>query len=501
VTAVFRSSPGRRFRRRPGRPGGRGPCRFFPAPLILLFLFRGPAGTGAEDLSRGAGKPQGISFAQAADLAVAASEELRGEYAMQAIRERSWALGRRVYLPRFSLGAAEDDRLARISSDSFLKSYTIKAEQLLWDGGRTSMSRKLERMELGLAGSKIEQMAAEIADTAAASYRNVLYARSVLEIREAAFVSLEEQRDILARELELGLAIALDLAEADVALGEAETEVQSMRIDLRETERQFAELLGLEELPELTEKVDTGREIVLPSAAAVRAAMEYRNPELAQERYVIAQKQGELKYASLSWIPSLSLNGSYGLGGHRYPLTRQTWSVGISIEFSSPWFQNSTSFSSGWEPPYDRTARLQNTLQPLPEPAKSLTRAQARLALSLERTKYDLALNRLGRNAAAAVEKCGLMDRKRVLALRAAGLAAERYRLSCLRQELGQLTRVELMEERIEYARRETAAVEAAAALLEAERELERLLDLRPGELADFSAGEFSSVSSSWSGS
>jgi outer membrane protein TolC len=112
-----------------------------------------------------------------------------------------------------------------------------------------------------------------------------------------------------------------------------------------------------------------------------------------------------------------------------------------------------------------------------------------------------LALSRLGRTAAAAVEKCGLMDRKRELALGAAELAAERYQLSCLRQELGQLTRLDLMEERIEYAQREIAAVEAAVSLLEAERELERLLDLRPGELADFALREFSSTPSSWSGS
>ena len=216
---------------------------------------------------------------------------------------------------------------------------------------------------------------------------------------------------------------------------------------------------------------------------------------------MIAGKQGELKYASLSWIPTLSLNGSYGLNGHRYPLTRQTWSVGISVEFSAPWFQNSTSFSSGWEPPYDRTARLQNSFQPLPEPARIFSKAQARLALSLERRKYDLALSRLGRTAATAVEKCGLMDRKRDLALGSAELAAERYRLFCLRQELGQITRLELMEERIEYARREIAAVEAAGSLLEAERELERLLDLRPGELADFALREFSSITSPWSGS
>jgi hypothetical protein len=46
------------------------------------------------------------------------------------------------------------------------------------------------------------------------------------------------------------------------------------------------------------------------------------------------------------------------------------------------------------------------------------------------------------------------------------------------------------MDARLEYVQKEIAAVEAAVAILEAERELERLLDLRPGELAAFTAAE-----------
>jgi hypothetical protein len=42
------------------------------------------------------------------------------------------------------------------------------------------------------------------------------------------------------------------------------------------------------------------------------------------------------------------------------------------------------------------------------------------------------------------------------------------------------------MEVYIEQSQREIAAVQAATALLEAERELERFLDLEPGELAKF---------------
>ena len=82
------------------------------------------------------------------------------------------------------------------------------------------------------------------------------------------------------------------------------------------------------------------------------------------------------------------------------------------------------------------------------------------------------------------MERCAFLDRKRVLALQALELEGERYRLSELKLELGKLTRVELMEARLDYAAKEVAAVEAAVSLLEGERELERIMGLRPGELS-----------------
>jgi hypothetical protein len=42
------------------------------------------------------------------------------------------------------------------------------------------------------------------------------------------------------------------------------------------------------------------------------------------------------------------------------------------------------------------------------------------------------------------------------------------------------------MEERLEYEKKEMMAVEAAVALLEAERSLERFVDLAPGSLKSY---------------
>ena len=461
----------------------------FPALVFFAAALYGQSA--GADPETGGVLPRSLSFAAAAELAVAASPDLRHAYASQGLREGAWLLGLRAYLPKLGLSVSENDRLQQIGADSFLKYYGISLDQLLWDGGRIAMSRRLERLELNLSHTRLERTAADIAESALAAYRNVLSSRAVLGIREAALRSLTEQRRILAEEVSLGLALPLDLAGADLALADAGIEINALRSDLAEMEKQFAELLGLDALPVLAETVDINRSAPLPAAAAAGSLAEERNPDLEEARFSIAKKEGELKYVSRSWIPAFRLTGGFGLSGQSYPLTRHNWSVGLSIEFSSPWFQNSFGIQAGWEPPYDKTAQVQNSFNPLPDPASGLSKNQARLALELEKEKYQTAFERAGRSARRAVEKCTLADQKRRLAVDAIALASERYRIEEVRHRLGQITRLDLMETLIEFTQKEIAAVEAAAALLQAERELERLLDLRPGELAAFvSAGE-----------
>jgi len=456
-------------------------CKFYRAVLSALFLFAAGALLNAD-------APRSLTFASAADLVLANSYDLRYARASHNIREGAWMLGLRAYLPHLNLSVSENDRLQQIGADSFIKNYGINVDQLLFDGGRISMSRKLERMELGMSSSALERMASDIVDAALAAYRYVLSLRAIIAIREDALKILTEQRRILNEEVELGLALPVDLARADISLAAAKLELVSLGMDLNEMERQFAELLGLEKLPILEEKVDIERVTVLPAAAAAGALAKDRNPDLGNARFSVTKKQAELRYVSNSWIPSLRLTGGFGLTGQKYPLTRYNWSVGVNIEFSSPWFQNRTGVQAGWEPPYDRTAQVHNNFSPLPDPAAGLNKNQALLSLALEREKYNNTLERIGRVSEMAVEKCALAERKRILAVEAIKLSAERCRLDELRLNLGQITRLDLMETLMEYTEKEIAAVQAAAAILEAERELERFLDLKPGELAFFAA-------------
>jgi len=126
----------------------------------------------------------GLNFSGAAKMAIDASSELRNEYMARTLREGAWVWGMRAFLPKLSIAASEDDRVSEIGTDSFLKNYSINMEQLLWDGGRLSLNRKLEKLELDLVGNRLNQMASDIADGAVSAYRDLLLVRKILDIRE-----------------------------------------------------------------------------------------------------------------------------------------------------------------------------------------------------------------------------------------------------------------------------------------------------------------------------
>jgi outer membrane protein TolC len=212
-----------------------------------------------------------------------------------------------------------------------------------------------------------------------------------------------------------------------------------------------------------------------------------QNQSLRSGRLGIIKRQAEARYYARSWIPTIRINTGLSLSGSRYPLTRSSWTVGLTLNFASPWLNGSVSGGAGWDPPFDRSMRLGTTLSPLEEPAQVFSGRSAELALIFEKEAYERNYEKIERSVASALEKCRISERRRDLSLELNELAASRVELSLLKLSLGQIRRVDLMEDQLDLAEAEIHAVEAAASLLEAERELEELLNLPPGGLKDFS--------------
>ncbi|MDR2730754.1 MAG: TolC family protein [Treponema sp.] len=423
----------------------------------------------------------------AAELAVAFSPQLKQVKAQYGLKEGMWKWSLRSFIPRIGLNVSENDRLQKIGADSFIKNYELSVEQLIFDGGRTSINQKLESIELKLSLSEIEKIASNVAESAISAYRNVLVSRAIYGIRESALVVLEEQHRILSHEVKLGLALPSDLSNADINLADARNDLFSIKLDLIEMEQQFADMLGLYSLPVLSEKIIIYQPVSIPQPETARILALEQNRELNEARYSIQKKQMEIKYSSISWLPNLHLMGGLGLRGHQYPLTSYTWSIGLSVDFSGAWLQNKFNALLGKELFNTNTAAVQNGAGFLPEPQIKFNKLQLKLALEYELENFKLISEQVKRMAERAVERYKLADEKLQLAAKTVEFTEQRCTLEKLRLDLGQITRLQLMEALAEKTQKEVAMIQAAASLMETERELERILSLKPGELAIFS--------------
>jgi outer membrane protein TolC len=439
----------------------------------------------ANDTPAGKG---GLTFTEAAQSAAGASIELQNAYAAHSVGAVVWALGRFAYFPKLTLTAYEDERLSKHQADIFSKNYTLGVDQLIFDGGRLFSFRKIEKARLSFEENQIERMLDATTAAAVSAYRQVLAMRFMLQIRRDGLQTLLKQRQILEHEVELGMTLRHDLNEADINIAQGKIEIVTAEIELYEIEKQFAESLGLETLPELIETIDVEYTPALPLPESLRSAAEISNPDLASMRLSINQKQEELKFARLSWLPTLHASGNFSLAGNNYPLTHYNWSAGLTLEFSSPWISLGGAASTGMEGEDAQTFRMQGTSAIMPDPVSSMTPEQAKIALNMEREKYKLAFERLGRASEAAVEKCRAMIQKRDLAIELKNLSEKKLVISKLKHELGQLTSIELMEDQIESTKKEVSVIQAVIDIMNAEQELEKLAGLPHGSLHNISA-------------
>lgn len=427
-----------------------------------------------------------LTYQDAVDLAVSSSVELRSAAVNAALRGRRWQWGLRAFFPRLTVSGGEEDRLSMTGEDSFIKTYTLSLEQLVWDGGRLSLNRAVEAAEMELENAELRRKTQELGESALGAYRKVLMGRMVTGIKRSSLEALKEQLKILETEFQRGLALETDLREAELERIEAQIDVDKQVVDTEEAEAQLADLLGLPTLPFLGETIDLEKKTVYPDPEIAGSVGRAVNPQLTVARHSILKRKAELRSLSMAWVPNIKVTGDFSVSGKQYPLTHYAWNIGAVIQVSTPYLSGSVQGAGGMDGPYDKTARLRSSGEALPDPASGLDVPAAQLALRNEEQNYELLVGQVDRKIKSALRLCRLLEQKRDLTAQAVRVGQQKKRLLELRINLGQITRLELMKGQIEAAKQEEALVSAAVDLLAAERELEILLDLSPGALGDF---------------
>ena len=430
--------------------------------------------------------PDGLSVQEASAMAINNNIELKAEAESLELREGAWKLGVRSYLPAIELGTSNDERLSLYAPDTFNKSVSLSLSQPLWDGGRLATARTLERAEISLLQLEHDRKRRAAGEEAISAYRSVVAAQARLQIKRRSLESAGGERAVLAAEIDLGLAKAMDMILVDLRISGMEIALYTAELELAQTEEVLAEVLGIAVLPPLLDGISLSMcPVKLESECIGYMAVE-RSPLLEQARQKIISRSAEVRAACYSWFPTIGFKADAHVSGSHFPLSRLSWSLGINLDFSSPFISGGIGSNRGSQPPFDTTARSTVMIRPCSDIGKTLDSKAARLALKLEEERYRSLCLDIRRKAEAAVSGYVNASLKRDIAIRALNVSQSMSELVAAQIRLGQALRSDAIHAELERSEKEIDLIDAMSSLVAAERKIEMLLDIPPGSLSLF---------------
>jgi outer membrane protein TolC len=438
--------------------------------------------------SKEAGGAAPISLGEAEARALASSTELAILRLRTRAQGRAHALGVREYLPRLSLAANDSQTIVLGGPDTRVESWSLTVEQPLFDGGRLAVQRALSRAQLLLDGRSYADSEDALVDRVRGLYWQALVQEEKLRIQEEIRGITAHQVDIARMERRIGAIREIDLVEAELEEARVTLTIGDTRAILEERLDRLRESLGMRPGDELalSGRIDAAYSgLDLPPDAGAFIAIALANNTQVKRRELEARSALEaLRAARASFVPRISLAITVGISGERRPLQDASLSGELAIDFPSRAFPFSASLSSGKTGSAQVSAGSSGQIGVLEDIGGWTDRRAAGIAREESLMKKTQAVESLGfevrRSAAAYEQKKAAAELQR----KTVGLDEARVAILGRQLELGGIQRIDYMRAQAQLARDASDLLEDVLAVMDGERELEKLLGVRAGELA-----------------
>ena len=266
--------------------------------------------------------------------------------------KKSFSLSLRNYFPQLNISFYNNDSVVYGMPDSSSKQLSLTLIQPLFDGGRSSIARRLSETQLLFKNKRYNQTRENVLDTAWSFYFKTLILQKKAALQTEILEIAKNQHTIIKKEKELGSARDIDLIETEIEVSSMEIEAQ---ITLTELEESFFRLKNALEIEQtsilvLTEDINTENPGIktLPSSDFIYSGALANNLEIKEKEFNIFKKIEELKTARKSIIPNIRAEVTASISGNRYPLQQAGGSVKLLFSFPSELFPFSTELSAGF---------------------------------------------------------------------------------------------------------------------------------------------------------
>lgn len=398
-----------------------------------------------------------MDIGEALRRALRTSEALRYarlEYKFEVSR---YDLSLRDFLPAISVGYTQDDAVMYYAPDSHLRKMSIGIDQLLYAGGTRINERRILAERLRIRDRTIGEMEKELRLEVMTRYVEIIKLGLQILILGESLVTARDQVAIAAEELKLGEITRLDYIDIELAVQDLEIELAVLQQEEERLEFELKELLHIPPINslQLTGAINPDFRGMLPNRDVqyyVDCALK-ESIDLQKRTAEIAALSGVVKQARCSWLPRMSTQVELSVTGEGFPLTDPGFSVGVNLDFSTPFVPLRSGISAGSRGMEERSLGLSSSAQL----GENLTGWQspriARIGLQKAETEMQAAQRTLEYSVLQQLKRRSfLMDTLR-LEDKKLKLQAQRRSIEALMLEIGEITRLEYLQSGIALAR------------------------------------------------
>lgn len=401
-----------------------------------------------------ADEPVELDIEKAVFLSLANSKDIKISKATLVIQNKAFWYELRKFLPTLSMGYSNSNSVAFDAPDTRNTKLNMDMNVLVFDGGKLIFDYITKKTEMEFAKKELLiQMNKLMAEVRGQYYSLILLERKERAQDELLKIGLiqEEHADL---ELSMGMISELDYYDIKLRVKQIQIDVQKIKKDKKNALKDFKYGLGIEKfdvrLVEDTDYdfLDLTDDDIMPLQSLALA----NRIDLSQSIHSVYKNKVQYWYTILSFLPEVSTGFNFTLTDTEFPPRNQSWAINFNITIPLAYVPMKVTPGIGGQGQNVTRSSSSTTSADI---AQNLTYendiANARINLATSGIKHKELIREISNQVQKGVEDYIEMRKIYRLKLAQNDFAKKKLEIMRLKLELGEVSRVDLLEEEMKY--------------------------------------------------
>ena len=426
--------------------------KLFKYKLILLYII---ISINLIDLN--STEKMKLDINRAVIMAITRNTDLKISKETLKISNKAFFYDLRKFLPTLNMGISNSTSVALDSPDSRSTSLNLGMNILLFDSGKLIFDSIVKKTEMDIKKKELLlQINKIIMDTKNQYYSLLLLFEKEAQQSELLKIGLiqEEHAEL---ELDLGAISEIDYYEIKLKVKQIQVDFENAKREKNIALREFKYNLGLEEsYIDLEIEKDIKYEFLNLTEEDTRFLQSIalaNRLDVSQSIHSLTKSKVQFWYTVLSFAPEISTDINFALTDEEFPPRNKSWSITLNVKLPLAYFpiNYSPSIGSSGANNEKRGKSESSKVDAIQNITYENDIAQSRIDVVSNGIKHKELIRQIKNEVNDAVED--YIDSLRIykLKLEQNKLAQQKLNIMRLKLELGEVKRVDLLEEEMEY--------------------------------------------------